>query len=63
MLVKFGILNCMTKPNKPYDTTPRQDPSIDQLVLTKLVITFVCNNKNNNNNKSNPHQKNNYTGI
>ena len=26
--VKFWILNLMTKPNKPYDTTPRLDPSI-----------------------------------
>ena len=26
--VKFCILNLMTKPNKPYDTTPRLDPSI-----------------------------------
>ena len=28
ILVKFWILNLMTKPNKPYDTTPRLDPSI-----------------------------------
>ena len=26
ILVKFWILNLMTKPNKPYDTTPRIDP-------------------------------------
>ena len=25
---RFWILNLMTKPNKPYDTTPRLDPSI-----------------------------------
>ena len=29
--VKFWILNHMTKPNKPYDTTPRLDPSIQGL--------------------------------
>ena len=28
IFVKFWILNLMTKPNKPYDTTPRLDPSI-----------------------------------
>ena len=28
ILVKFWILNLMTKTNKPYDTTPRLDPSI-----------------------------------
>ena len=27
ILVKFWILNLMTKPNKPYDTTPGLDPS------------------------------------
>ena len=26
--LKFWIINHMTKPNKPYDTTPRLDPSI-----------------------------------
>ena len=26
--LKFWILSLMTKPNKPYDTTPRIDPSI-----------------------------------
>merc|ERR1712239_64888 len=28
ILVKFWILNLMTKPNKPYDTTPYLDPII-----------------------------------
>ena len=28
ILVKFWIINLMTKPNKPYYTTPLLDPSI-----------------------------------
>ena len=37
ILVKFLILNLMTKPNKPYDTLPRLDPSIQGLYPSSQV--------------------------
>merc|ERR1712030_5255 len=37
ILVKFWILNLMTKHNKPYDTTPHLDPSIEGLYSSSQV--------------------------
>ena len=35
--MKCNALNLMTKPNKPYDTTPHLDPTIQGLYPTSLV--------------------------